>query len=154
MYFWRIEKLKQDLVAGAVSERSSLLYLLWFGGITTALYLIPLGQLNIWDHVDSAVIVLAFIVGTVYLYRCNLGPSGQDFLLRYISLGWVYSVRFTFLVGIPVIAAGLVAEALLYGEVPQDSTPFESAVLALLEVAYFIRLGHHFSAVSSTRVAA
>ena len=153
VYFWRLERLKQDLIAGTVSERSSLSYLLWFVGVTTALYAIPLGELNVWDHVDSIVVVLGFLLGTLYLYRCNLGDSGDDFLTRFVSLGWVFSIRFTVLTAIPAVSAGLIIESFLSGGIPEHSTAFESAVLALLEAGYYLRLGHHFSEVSSVRVA-
>jgi hypothetical protein len=154
VYFWKIESLKRDLIAGALSERERLHYLLWLGGVTTAAYAIPLGPPNVWDHAYSVVMVLGFILGTVYLYYCNHGRSGSDFLTRYVSLSWVFGIRFTVLVSLPTIVAGLIAESLLLGAVPEDSTFFESALSALLEVGYFMRLGRHFSEVSSSRVAA
>ena len=154
MYFWKLNALKQELVSGSVTERERLLYLLWLGSVNTAAYAVPLGELNFWDHVDSAVTVLGFLLGTWYLYYRNRGSFGRDFLTRYVSMNWVFGIRFTVLVGLPAIFAGLIVEFALLGDVPGNSTAFESAVLGLVEVVYFLRLGYHFGQVSSARVAA
>ena len=78
-----------------LSERESLFYLLWLVGTTTAAYAIPLGELNLWDHVDSATTVVATVAGAIYFYSCNGGASGTEFLARYVSLNWVVGIRFT-----------------------------------------------------------
>ena len=51
MYFWRIEQLKDQLIARPLSDREALPYLLVFVGLTAALGFIPGEGLNVWDHV-------------------------------------------------------------------------------------------------------
>lgn len=86
MYFWKLSALKRELAAAHLGEREALLYLLWLGGLATAGYALPIEDPNLWDHVDSAFTVAIFLLGAIYLYRCNGGASGTDFLGRYLSL--------------------------------------------------------------------
>ena len=37
--------------------------------------------------------VVASLIGTIFLYYSNGGPNGNDFIHRYIVLGWVVSVQ-------------------------------------------------------------
>ncbi len=144
VYFWNIESLKSDLCCGRVSDRDALYYVLWLGGLTTISYsVLSLGDQNVWDHVNAAFSLAAFLVGVPYVFRRNGGSASTDFLLRFVSLGWVFGIRFLVRIGIPVIIAALVLEKLLLGEVPDVSTPYESLAYAGLEVAYFLLLGTH-----------
>jgi len=152
LYFWRISQLKNELAASTVGQRESLLYLLWLGGVFTFASSFPLGDLNIWDYIDSAMMVLTFLFGTLYLFYCNGGAVGSSFLVRYVSLNWVFGVRFTGLVGIPITVAVLIAEEyLLPGGVPEVTTPWESLSLVALEVVFYLRLGSHFRDVANAR---
>jgi len=154
MYFWNIESLKRDLVFDGLGDRESFLYVLWLGLVTAALYAIPFGEQNVWDHIDSAVGIVAIGVGTYWVYRCNGGAEGSEFLARWVSLSWVFGIRFT-VVAI-VVAVALVAgiELLFPGTIREESTPVESVGVALVEIVYYWRLGHHVSAVSSVSRAA
>lgn len=154
MYFWRIARLKSELAASAVGQREAVLYLLWLGGITTVASSFPLGEFNVWDYVDSATMILAFLLGTLYLFSCNGGAAGSSFLVRYVSLSWVFGVRFMVIAGIPTIVAVLLAEDLLLpGSVREVTAPWESLSLVALEVGYYLRLGHHFREVANARAA-
>ena len=149
MYFWRIARLREDLVASRVGERESLGYVLWFGGVTTLLSSLPLGEFNLWDYVDVVTMFAAFLIGTAYVFRCNGGSSGREFLTRYVSLNWVFGIRFFFLVAIPVFAAVLVIQSYLPGGLPLETTPWESGTLAALEGVFYFGLGQHFKKVAA-----
>lgn len=154
MYFWNIESLKRDLVFDGLGDRESFLYLLWLGSVTAALYAIPFGEENLWDHIDSVVGIAAIGIGTYWLYRCNGGAEGSEFLARWVSLSWVFGIRFT-VVAIGVVVVLLVGiEFVFPGTIREESTPVESAGAALVEVVYYWRLGHHVRAVSSVSRAA
>ncbi|MGD2063883.1 MAG: hypothetical protein PVF51_09935 [Nitrospirota bacterium] len=145
MYFWDVESLKRDLSAGRVDERDSFLYLLCLGGATLAAGAVPLDAVNVWDQLDALVGAAGFLAGTAYIFRRNGGSGGSDFLTRYLSMCWVFGIRFTILVTIPTLVAVFVLEGLEFGDVSDGSTPIESAVLAVLEIAFYLRLGRHFS---------
>jgi hypothetical protein len=154
LYFWRIAQLKNELAAASVGQRESLLYLLWLGGVTTAAASLPLGEFNTWEYVDSATTLLAFLFGTLYVFSCNGGVAGRGFLVGYVSLNWVLGIRFLVLAAIPTIAAVVVVEAwLMPGGVPEATTPWESLSLVVLEVGFYVRLGHHFREVAAARAA-
>jgi len=154
LYFWRIAELKSELAASTVDQRESLLYLLWFGGVTTLASSLPLGEFDVWDYVDSATMLLAFLFGTLYVFSCNGGAAGSSFLVRYVSLNWVFGIRFIVLAAIPTIVAVMMAEEwLLPGGVPEVTTPWESLSMAGLEVGFYLRLGRHFRDVANARAA-
>lgn len=150
MYFWRIGRLEEDLAASRVGERESLHYLLWLGGATTVASLLPVEYSNLWDHLDAAAMLLVFLVGTGWTFARNGGTGGRDFLVRYVSLSWVFGIRFVVLVAMPVIVLLFVAEAwLLPGGVPASTTPWEWIAFAALDVAFYLRLGEHFREVAT-----
>jgi len=145
MYFWDVQSLKRDLSMGRVGERDSFLYLLCLGGVTLAAGAVPLHTLNVWDYVDALVGAAVFMGGTAYVFSQNGGSRGSDFITRCLSMCWVFGIRFTILVTIPTLMGVLVFEGLEFGEISDGSTPIESAVLAVLEIVFYLRLGRHFS---------
>jgi hypothetical protein len=148
MYFWNITALKEDLIADSVTERNRLGYFLWSGGMYV-LGAFPLGDANMWDRLDWVGMLIVFVFGSLYAYRCNALGDGRDFLTRIIALGWVFGVRFTVSIVIPVVIAAFVIEEIAMGEVAETTTPFQTAALILLEVVFYWRLGHHVKDVAS-----
>jgi len=148
VYFWKLQSLKQDLIGARLSQRQSCLYLLCLGGLTMLGYSIPADPLGLWDHVVSAIAITGFLLGTMYLYRCNGGAAGADFLSRYVSMNWVFGIRFLILLALPAMFATVGVELLLTDDVPDHTTPVEASVSAVLALCYFWRLGHHFSHVA------
>jgi hypothetical protein len=163
MYWWRISRLKDQLRAGPMSPRHALSYLL----ATLLLYTVPtaiaggatapLTQLE-WVFTVAAWAIL--VGGTLVVYHANGGTTGQDFLARYLSLGWVLLVRFAVFLAIP---AGLFGAAvplfLLTGPLTPEAAFeqfFERAdpwlmlgLEVVLPVAFFWRLAHHVSDVAT-----
>ena len=114
MYFWRIQSLKQDLARELPSQRDQCGYALASALLYTAA-LMPLGYdgdgpVRFVDWVLYGISMVGVIVGVPYVYRANGGHSGRDFAVRYLSLGWVTSVRFiVVLMGCLLFAGGALA---------------------------------------------
>lgn len=152
---WNLARLKQNLAERRVPEHHGFIYLLLNGFLillsgTSFLYS---DAPDAWDHVDSGLYLVTFLLGTLYLYARNGGREGQDFLLRFFALTWVFGLRFVVLLILPVsliVIPGLyfLQDWLLLPE----EFPLEdilSLVLGiLLEIVYYWRLGHHLRDVS------
>jgi hypothetical protein len=155
VYFWKIGALKQDLSAPLISDRYALPYLLWWGGTEALVYAIPeISEPNLYDHVNSAVSGVLFVIGTLYAFRCNGGSGGNHFLTRYICLGWVLGVRFLVIVLGSLLFAGAIVLAVSGAELPESTTSYEASVWSLVEIAYYVRLSHHIREVGRRHGAA
>jgi len=100
MYFWKIDSLAQDLKNGSLPQSERFKYLL----ATLIIYavVIELSVLfdeptTIWHIVQSTFIVAITIAGTIYCYFVNRRGDNQEFIDRFVCLGWVVSVRITLL---------------------------------------------------------
>jgi len=106
MYFWKIDRLKEDIKNGELVEKDKFIYaLIYIVLCEVALYTmawIPIEDGNVWDVIDTVVNVLIVLVGTIYAYKANGGNTGSDFLGRFFSIGFVVSVRF-FVLLIPIM---------------------------------------------------
>jgi hypothetical protein len=107
MYFWRIDRLKQDLRSG-LTERESFRYLFF----TLVLYafcaeiglLFPEENPNRWSHLIAAVCWVAVLVGTYFTYRSNGGANGHRFAERFFAITWVVGIRLMVL-AMPILLA-------------------------------------------------
>jgi len=98
MYFWNVEKLKETIRNGKLTEKSRFIYLLIYVvlsgiGVEVVTYF-TVETPNLWDMIDSALYILIPLVGTYFAYKSNDAGNGSDFLGKYFSLGFVVSVRF------------------------------------------------------------
>ncbi len=144
MHFWKIEELKSNLLQSDLGSALALQYLVVGGGLYMLFAAIPLPDRNFWDHVDLFSEPLFFALGTIYAFRRNGGPEGRDFVGRFLALSWVLGIRFGALVYIPAIVFVIFVQDALFGAVPDDSTPVESVVFAVINISFYLRLGRHF----------
>jgi hypothetical protein len=143
MYFWRINSLKRDLAARAVTESAALPYLLWLGGLTTFASSFPLGEPNGWDLAIASASVVLFLTGTAYAFRSNGGAAGYDFVIRYLAINWVVGFRLVVFLVLPG-ATGLIAlQELLFNEVPSGSTALDFGLVAAFESLFYWRVISH-----------
>ena len=155
MYFWKIDALKRELASPTVSDRYALPYLLWLGGTELAGYaLSDVAPPNLWDRLISVVGLAAFLVGTLYAFRCNGGATGSQFLTRYISLSWVLGIRIVVFVLAPLVACVLAIESAVLGELPEHTTPFAAAAGVAYSFAFYLRLATHIREVATRSGAA
>lgn len=100
MYFWKVDSLAQDLKNGSLPQSERFKYLLATVIIYAAvieltfLFAEPITTLQI---VQSALVIAITIGGTIYCYLMNTRGDNQEFIDRFICIGWVVAVRVTVL---------------------------------------------------------
>ncbi|MBN8248945.1 MAG: hypothetical protein J0L84_16070 [Verrucomicrobia bacterium] len=140
MYFWRVEGLKTDLATRPMSDREALPYLIAFVALSGAAAGGPPQETySIWDWLQVGWSVALALFGTVYIYRRNGGERGQQFLQRYLALGWVVSIRWVVFL-IPIIM--LYAMVVWMGDTWQTTAP-DALFFAAIEVVLYWRIGWH-----------
>ena len=147
MYFWNIEKLKQDIRNGGLSESVQFKYLLIWVILTLFSELEYLGS-NFDDIKYQFAIDLIFtILGTIYLYKCNGGANGKNFLQKFISISIVVFFRII----LYFIAFMLLLSILLAFSKISD-TQYDNLVnyiiLPILQLVYYWRAGIHIKDVA------
>lgn len=154
MYFWKIDKLKEDIKKNRLLEKERFVYAviyLTLSAIGTELMMfMPVENPNFWDVLSSFSIVLIILFGTFYAYKANGGASGADFLGRYFSIAFVVGIRFLLLL-IPIIL--ILVFYYLYA-FPDDEDIPTTALDILLFIAWYVllfwRIGVHIADVKNT----
>jgi hypothetical protein len=142
MFFWRIARLKEELVLQPLAARAELPYLIAYVLLATAGLYIPYAGGDVPRTVDGIVMSAIAVVGTIYVYRQNGGANGTFFLQRYFAIGWVVTVRFAAL--LTVMFAGYAIILAAFGrDVPDRSPWYETLVQWLWHAALFYRIGYH-----------
>lgn len=147
MYFWNIEKLKQQLAQGPLSERETLSYLLAFSIVIT-LSMWGNGEWVWWQALLEVVLAVA---GTLYVYRRNGGDGGEHFLQRYMTVGWVVGIRYT--VPFMLLLIGGFAVAAVAGVLEQIDEWVYALITTLFSLLLYWRIGHHIGDVVARRAA-
>ena len=144
MYFLNINALKQQLKDPGLTEIDSLKYLL----LLSLIGMLPIPKppyFTTGTFLYYVVGTIIFVLGTLYCYQKNGGPSGTDFLKRYIALSWVLAIRF-----LPII---LLFGLLMALGVFSRLTFSEQKVIVLFiiysfSIIYFWRIAHHMEDIS------
>ena len=142
MFFWRIEKLKQQLAERPLSSRGELPYLVGFVALSTVALYIPYTEGQVPAAVDALVGTGVAVAGTIYVYQQNGGENAPFFLQRYFAIGWVVAVRFmAALIGL--FAVYLIGLAVTGWDVPPHSEWYETSVFWVAEAILYYRVGFH-----------
>jgi len=96
MYFWKIDSLSQDLKNGSLPQSERFKYLL--ANVIVYAVIIELSTLFAepiiaLDIFQSIFIVAITVAGTIYCYVVNSHGDNQEFIDRFICIGWVVTVR-------------------------------------------------------------
>lgn len=141
MYFWRIEQLKAEMAERPLSSRQELPYVIILVGLSVAAGYVPLLLENGWDRLGAAWSVAAVVLGTLHVYRRNGGAAGRCFLQRYLAVGWVVSVRW--MATMLSVIFGMLLVIALVGREAEETTWFDFALIAGMEVMLYWRIGLH-----------
>jgi hypothetical protein len=147
MYFWHIEQLKDELATSPLSERESFNYLMAYVVLTTLPFWPSESEVNYWDHLIQASSLLFSVLGTIHAYRENGGAAGQQFLQRYLALGWVWAIRW----GVWFAFAGVLTLSLrefAFG-VDDSTSAFDFAFWLVAYPVYWWQLGIHIRSVAN-----
>ena len=148
MYFWNIKALKSDLKKKKFSETNAFAYAL-AGTILISLALvlsliqIP-NQYDIYDSINQAIIA---IIGLIYLFKCNGGAKGKNFLSNYISISWVCTIRFLVMIFIPAIIVFYSLSTYFLGG--SDETTIDVVIFyAIMSILFYVYAGKHIKDVN------
>jgi hypothetical protein len=146
---WDTRHVKSELAAGAMPEGKVFLYFLaittfdWLQ--LTAFRIRPnpeplsrLSQFEAWFGFGVTV------VGVAFLFLCNGGGRGKDFLYRYFPLSVVVGWKFV----VALVVASWASSLLLAGQ-PDYVTRWSAVALGcLFNVLMFLRIGQHLKGLS------
>ncbi|MCP4261241.1 MAG: hypothetical protein GY938_18870 [Ketobacter sp.] len=154
MYFWKIEKLKEDIKTDNFRENDRFIYAFIYIGLGAigmeAMMYMPVENPNIWDTVNSIGNIIIPIVGTFFAYKANGGANGADFLGRFFSINFVVAIRFIALL-IPMFIALF---AYYMYAIPEDqdivSTPADIIPFQVWFAFLYVRTCKHISDVKNS----
>lgn len=141
MYFWRIERLKREMVVRPLSESETLPYLVVYVTCTTIFSFVPAPFSNVWDTLSATFSAFLAVVGTIYIYRQNGGANGQYFLQRYFAISWVVTLRLLLIGTITIIIFSILLA--LANVSLEETTWYEFLFVSVFEVIFYQRIGHH-----------
>lgn len=146
---WDTKHLKSELASHAIPEGKSFLYFL---AITvfdwlqfTAFRLWPSsGAISSWEQADALSTVVITILGLAFLFWCNGGRLGKDFLYRYFPLSFVVGWKFVASVSVVLWLVSLAMQNVSASAAGWAST----IILAVFNIAMFLCIGHHMRGLS------
>lgn len=141
MYFWKINKLKEDFIAGSVSEKSMLKYLVAYT-IFVGLAMIPFGETNEFDLFSALLLIPVSVIGLLYAYSSNGGDSGTNFLAKYFAIGWVVTVRLLVVILPLAVVTGIVMASVGF-DIPEGTTMWDVLITTVITAFYFWRIAVH-----------
>ena len=143
MYFWNIKALKEELARGSLTESNSFKYLL-ADSLLIALGTLPLfDNPNSWDRVSVILDSFIMAVGIYYFYHCNQGSKGEYVLQRYLSLDWVFSLRFAALFVLPLVFVYEIFLSVIFPGYFETTTLFDVLFSGIITALYYWKLGKH-----------
>ena len=153
IYFWKIKRLKYELASSRQSARQTIVYLACILGAQIGLRMLAhfIGEPpSLWDHIDLAVFLFLLITGGVYCFFGNGGKSGRDFISRYISLAWVFGVRFAIMVELPLTFC-LYDIPSIFVEMPVQTQWYDVVFSVTLRLTFYFFLARHIQDVALNR---
>ena len=154
IYFWKINQLKSDLANKGLPRWQVLIYLacILFVQIASLTFIGEIEDApNICDNIDSAVFIVFLIVGTTYCYYANGGPKGKAFADRYVSLAWVFGIRYAVIVVLPSVFA-LYMMLSLFAELPDKTQWYDVILIGLLKLPFYFILAAHVRDVALNKI--
>jgi hypothetical protein len=148
MYFWKIDKLKQDLIKKPLSESESFKYLfIFFVGLAIAISSLYFVEKSILEIYSLIIDMFIMVIGLYYVYKCNKGANGNNFLQKFFSIGWVVGIRwFVFMILIFLLYYGIIG---FFFGVPDKVGLNEMILQNLLTIIYYWRVGKHIKEVAT-----
>jgi uncharacterized membrane protein YuzA (DUF378 family) len=96
MYFWKIEKLKEEIRAKLITRNEQWFYFTAFSLLYIALFVQAIIQINaLWGQEMAMVQFIISILGLYYVYSRSTA-SAKVFLKRFTAVAWVFILRSIF----------------------------------------------------------
>lgn len=150
MYFYSIKNLKSKLAEGPLSENESVTYLIGFSVITALTKILPAPTPSTWHYINSIISLLLAFFGTYWIYLQNGGPKGENFIQRYVILGWVSAIRYiTFALPAFIIVLAATHYFLNMGGIRAEW--LHHPAIAAFEALFYIYFGRQFNELTKNR---
>lgn len=99
MYFWEINKLKEEIHSRSINETSKLLYILipmMLNYLVIDFVDLWIGQndYDYWYQLSTVLSSILLITCTVVMFYLNGGKAGNNFLTKYFSISFVGGIRY------------------------------------------------------------
>ena len=147
MYIWKIDKLNKELITGELSEREKFKYLVASSiiyGLVTIRYSSP-NHVDTWSGVIAAIVA---VIGLFFIYKCNGGDNGKEFLTRYLSISLVILIRVVVLLMIPSLIVLMVVQEIYLGGIPDETTTVDLAYITIVEIVFVFWVAKHINKVA------
>ena len=144
MYFWKIDKLSEELVSNELTEPESFKYLM-ANSVLYALVIIQYDIPNKYDTWGGIVGVFITIVGLWFIYKCNGGKNGKQIMQRYLSVGFVVFIRIFVLFMLPAIITSLIIQEIYLGGIPEETTLSLFIVTVISQVVLILWVAKHIN---------
>ena len=145
MYFIQYHPLKEKLRNRSLSDREALPYFIVFIILPLALAL-EHEEGNDWDFVLSILNIVCTILGTIYVYLCNGGREGFNFIQKYVVLGWIVLIRLYLIilaVTITISEVFTIATDIEIEMLSGETNLFDVVLVVIIYIIYYQRLGRH-----------
>jgi hypothetical protein len=139
MYIWNLEKVTAEIKDRPFTEAELFPYFLVYTALYSPIIIPVMGTVtyNLWDTVMGVIYFFISLIATYYIYRKNGGPNGKDFVQKYLTIGFVFWVRWVVFVALPVTVIWMFF-------LLSDTTTtqlFDVVIFSLLSAHYYWRLG-------------
>lgn len=151
MYIWNIDKLGERLISGKLEESEAIKYLMAYT-VLTSLSMIHYSSSNQYDIFVGVACSFIAIFGLLFIYKCNGGRNGGNFMDRYFSIGWVIFIRFLVLLLIPLLVIFFILQEVYMGGVPEETTALDAVLILALEVIYIFWVARHINYVAKNAI--
>lgn len=145
MYFWKINKLKEELKKGPLAEKSAFKYFFVYA-LLYSITSIPVREPVENGTYSSIVGLILGLLSVYYAYACNGGAQGKDFVVRYISVGWVTAIRWLVMVFIPFM---IVFTGFKIASGKLESTLIDIFLFNIVSLTLYWKTGQHLKELAS-----
>lgn len=147
MYFWKVDKLIDDLKLNKVTQKEEFKYALTFfvfSILCTDPFLYANTSYNIYNSINTILFISVTTLGLYYCFKINAAGDNQDFIKRILCIGIPIMVRL-FVIFTPISLAlslfvyFLIQDNSMGTPIPEihEQNIFELIYMVLLECTYF-----------------
>lgn len=137
MYFFSLKPLKNDLAGPGLPEKERMKYLLaWMLAFTSA-PLFATREAGTIEVATAIIVLLLTLFGVLLAWKRNGGAEGRAFTDRFLSIGWVISLRIlVFLLSVNIFI-GVLLTGLGYGDAIEQWEPVLASLFMIGAETYF-----------------
>jgi len=149
MYFWKINKLKEDLKSNSVSNKDIFKYYLVLVIAYLVLPILKWSGTNLWDRALDVQLLVISVAGTTYCYIMNGGKRGPKFIERLVSLTWVLTIRMVVII-LPILILIYIMLSIIIFKAGNPQSTWLDLIFELLFFAiFYMKLGREIKNVAT-----